>query len=117
MESLAHILQSAVSSIAEVCIPMVQLVGILILMFSAAKCTIAYVRKEKHVGVSLAHGLALALEFMLGAEVLHIVLAHDWKELGVLGIGVVIHVLLTLLLHKEVKDGQNESKENAPNNE
>ena len=106
MHVIVGFLQTLVHVIAELCIPLVQLVGIVILMISAFKCTIAYTRKEPHVGVSLAHGLALALEFMLGAEVLHIVLAHDWKELGVLGIGVIIHILLTLLLHQEVKEGQ-----------
>ena len=47
-----------------------------------------------------------ARRILLGAEVLHIVLAHDWKELGILGVGVVIHILLTMLLHKEVQEGK-----------
>ena len=106
MEAVVHFLQSLVASIAKLCIPVVQLIGIVILVISAVQCTVGYFQKKDHVGVQLAHGLALALEFMLGAEVLHIVLAHDWKELGVLGIGVVIHILLTMLLHKEVKEGE-----------
>ncbi len=106
MEGMVHFLQELVAGIAELCIPLVQLVGIVILMVSAVRSVIDYVQRKPHVGVSLAHGLALALEFMLGAEVLHIVLAHDWKELGVLGIGVVIHIMMTLLLHQEVKEGK-----------
>ena len=106
METLLGLLRWLVASCAELCIPLVQMVGIVILMISAVKCAAAYFRRERGVGVELAHGLALALEFMLGAEVLHIVLAHDWKELGVLGVGVIIHILLTLLLHQEVKEGK-----------
>ncbi|MCR4707210.1 MAG: DUF1622 domain-containing protein [Clostridiales bacterium] len=106
MHEVISFLQGLVAALAELCIPLVQLVGIVILVISAAKSVAAYVRGDEHVGVKLAHGLALALEFLLGAEVLHIVLAHDWKELGILGVGVVIHILLTMLLHKEVQEGK-----------
>lgn len=108
MHAVISFLQSLVTNLAELFIPLVQLVGVVILVISAGKSAAAYFRKEERVGVGLAHGLALALEFMLGAEVLHVVLAHDWKELGVLGVGVVIHILLTFLLHKEVKEGKEE---------
>ena len=106
LETLTHFLQEIVAGVAEVCIPLVQLVGVAVLMLSAIRGVIDYAQRKPHVGVTLAHGLALALEFMLGAEVLHIVLAHDWKELGVLGVGVIIHFLMTLLLHQEVKEGK-----------
>ena len=106
LETLTHSLREIVAGVAEICIPIVQLVGVFILMLSAIRGVIDYAQRKPHVGVTLAHGLALALEFMLGAEVLHIVLAHDWKELGVLGIGVIIHILMTLLLHQEVKEGK-----------
>ena len=106
MEAIIRFLQALVRNLAELCIPLVQLVGIVILMVSAVRATLAVLQKKEHVGVQLAHGLALALEFLLGGEVLHIVLAHDWKELGVLGMGVVIHILLTLLLLQEVKEGK-----------
>ena len=106
MHEVISFLQGLVANLAELCIPLVQLVGVVILVISAAKSVAAYIRGKEHVGVELAHGLALALEFLLGAEVLHIVLAHDWKELGILGVGVVIHILLTLLLHQEVKEGK-----------
>ena len=106
MDTLIGLLREIVKVSAELCIPLGQMVGIVILMISAVKCAAAYFRGEQRIGAELAHGLALALEFLLGAEVLHIVLAHDWKELGILGIGVVIHILLTLLLHQEVKEGK-----------
>ena len=106
MHEVISFLQGLVAGLAELCIPLVQLVGIVILVISAGKSVAAYVRGDEYVGVKLAHGLALALEFLLGAEVLHIVLAHDWKELGILGVGVVIHILLTMLLHKEVQEGK-----------
>ena len=106
MHEVISFLQRLVATLAELCIPLVQLVGVVILVISAAKSVVSYIRGKEHVGVELAHGLALALEFLLGAEVLHIVLAHDWKELGILGVGVVIHILLTLLLHKEVQEGK-----------
>ena len=104
MEAVIGFLETLVQRIAELCIPLVQLVGIVILMESAIRAAVAVLKRKERIGVQLAHGLALALEFMLGAEVLHIVLAHDWKELGVLGIGVVIHILLTVLLRQEVKE-------------
>ena len=70
LETLTHSLQAVVAGVAEVCIPLVQLVGVAVLMLSAIRGVIDYAQRKPHVGVTLAHGLALALEFMLGAEVL-----------------------------------------------
>ena len=111
MEAMASALSSFVSQVAGLAIPIVQLFGIFILLVTATKCGFHYFRRQSYVGVELARGTALALEFMLGAEVLHIVNAHEWKELGVLGVGVIIHILLTILLHREVREGKEEGEE------
>lgn len=106
MQAVVSALQHLVAMLAEVCIPLVQLCGILILVNSAIKSAIGYVQRKEKVGAGLAHGLALGLEFLLGAEILHIVLADELEELWVLGVGIVIHVLLTMLLHWEVREGE-----------
>ena len=113
METVTQALYSFVSAVAHLAIPIVQLFGIFILLVTAVKCGAGYFRRVPGIGAELARGTALALEFMLGAEVLHIVNAHDWRELGVLGMGVVIHFLLTILLHREVKEGE-EGTHHAP---
>ena len=110
MNAVSSALSAFVSGIAQLAIPLVQLYGIFVLLVTAVKCGYHYIRYRSPVNVELARGTALALEFMLGAEVLHIVNAHEWKELGVLGIGVVIHILLTVLLQHEVKEGEGHAK-------
>ena len=58
LETLTHFLQEIVAGVAEICIPIVQLVGVVILMLSAIRGVIDYAQRKPHVGVTLAHGLA-----------------------------------------------------------
>ena len=117
MEMIIVSLRSLVAFAAELCIPLVQLAGILVLINSALQAILLYFRHRHGIGPILAHGLVLALEFMLAGEVLHIVLADDWKELGVLAVGVIVHILLTALLHYEAKAKEGPEEEPAAKEE
>ena len=58
--------------------------------------------------LDLAQGIALALEFKMGGEVLRTVVVREWGELLVLGAIILLRAALTFLLHWEIK---NEKKE------
>ena len=90
--------------IVEVCTTLMELFGICILVFTAVKCFIRWIRKEKGLRLFLAQGIALALEFKLGGEVLRTVVVREWAELGILGATIVLRGLLTFLIHWEIKD-------------
>ena len=90
--------------IVQICTMLMELFGICVLVFTAVKCFIRWIRREKEIRLSLAQGIALALEFKLGGEVLRTVVVREWSELGILGAIIVLRGLLTFLIHWEIKN-------------
>ena len=103
MPEIIHLLESIVHYAAELVIIVAELAGIAVLVITAVASFIKYFRKDERLRLYLAHGIALALEFMLGGEVLRTVIVREWKELLVLAAVIVMRVVLTLLLHWEIK--------------
>ena len=104
MKEVVTFLEEVVHYAAEIGIHLVELVGIVILRVSAAQGIIGYVKKDPHIRLKLAQGIALALEFKLGGEVLHTVITRQWEELGILGAVIALRAALTVLLHWEIKN-------------
>lgn len=105
MNNFIHVLQEIVHHAAEIGIVIAEVIGISILIITAVKCFIKYFRKDERVRLELAQGIALALEFKLGGEVLHTVTVtqDDWMALLFLGGIIALRGVLTLLLHWEIK--------------
>lgn len=99
MEWLEH----AVHTIAEAGILLVESAGILVVLLTAAKGVIGYFKRDPHIRLRLAQGIALGLEFKLGGEVLRTVIVREWNELAILGAIILLRGLLTVLLHWEIK--------------
>ena len=109
MDTIVTFLEDVVKYTAEIGIRLVELAGIMVLMITAVQGIIQYFRHDSSVRLKLAEGIALALEFKLGGEVLRTVLARDWNELAILGAVIALRGALTVLLHWEIK---NEKREN-----
>ncbi len=85
-----------------------ELFGVLILVYSAIKCFIGWIKRDSNIRLALAQGIALALEFKLGGEVLRTVVVREWAELGILGAIILLRGLLTFLIHWEIKNEKRE---------
>lgn len=109
MDTIVTFLEDVVKYTAEIGIRLVELAGIMVLLITAVQGVIQYFRHDSSVRLKLAEGIALALEFKLGGEVLRTVLARDWNELAILGAVIALRGALTVLLHWEIK---NEKREN-----
>ncbi len=105
MDAMIVFLKSIVHTAAEIGIVIAEVIGIAILIITAVKCFIKYFRKDEHLRLELAQGIALALEFKLGGEVLHTVTVSEenWMALLFLGGIIALRAVLTLLLHWEIK--------------
>lgn len=103
MEIAITLLQSIVHDTALAGILLVELAGIVVLLITVIKALINYFRRRDQIRLHLAHGIALALEFKLGGEVLRTVVVREWTELAVLGAVIVLRTALTLLLHWEIR--------------
>lgn len=108
MDTIVTFLEDVVKYTAEIGIRLVELAGIMVLMITAVQGIIQYFHHDSNVRLKLAEGIALALEFKLGGEVLRTVLARDWNELAILGAVIVLRGALTVLLHWEIKNEKRE---------
>ena len=102
MEHVVEFLEMVVHFAAQIGIAATELAGIAILLITVTKSIIGYFRKDEHVRLDLAEGIALALEFKLGGEVLRTVIVREWTELLILGAIIALRGALTLLIHWEI---------------
>ena len=102
MEAIVHFLEDIVHFAAQIGITLTELAGIAILLITVAKAIVGYFRQTEHLRLDLAEGIALALEFKLGGEVLRTVIVREWTELLILGAIIALRGALTLLIHWEI---------------
>jgi uncharacterized membrane protein len=89
--------------IVEGGIMLLEFIGVAVLFVTTVRCVLCLLTRDTHVRLRLAEGIALALEFKLGGEVLRTVLVRDWNELIILGAIIVLRGALTFLIHWEIK--------------
>jgi len=82
---------------------LVELVGIIILIYAIVMAVIGLIRRQSHVRLKLAEGIALALEFKMGGELLRTVIVREWNELLILGAIILLRAALTFLIQWEIK--------------
>ena len=115
MEGVYQNAENVLRYIVEFSTLLLEFFGICILVLTAVKSFIFWIKKDESIRLGLAQGIALALEFKLGGEVLRTVVVREWAELGILGAIILLRATLTFLIHWEIK---NEKKAlNADNSE
>ena len=111
MENIVKFLEDIVHFAAEIGITLTELAGIAILLITVVKAIIGYFRKNDNLRLDLAEGIALALEFKLGGEVLRTVIVREWTELLILGAIIALRGALTLLIHWEISVEEKREKQ------
>jgi len=115
MHMFIEIMDMVLTYIVEICTILMELFGIAVLVYTAIKCFIQWVkRNNRHLRLNLAEGIALSLEFKMGSEVLRTVVVRDWEELGILGAVILLRGLLTFLIHWEIKNEEKTLKKENP---
>lgn len=103
MHSIINILELILTNIVEICTILLELFGVIILVFTAIKCFLYWIKNDTRIRLELAQGIALSLEFKMGSEVLRTVIVREWGELGILGVIILLRSILTFLIHWEIK--------------
>ena len=96
--------EQGLTEVVLICTMLMELFGVFILVTTAVKCFILWLRHGSNVRLMLAQGIALSLEFKMGGEVLRTVAVREWSELGILGAVIALRGLLTFLIHWEIKN-------------
>ena len=112
MEILEHIIEFVI----EVVVPILELMGIFIVVEAAVVSFAKYLYwlftgGKLHVKGHLAVGLLLGLEFMMTAEILKTIVIREVTELLILGGVVILRGILGLELKKEEKEEREEDRE------
>lgn len=96
----------------ELMIPIVttflEFIGLLIILFGSIRALYYFVAskfnfEDEEVKIQLAQSLALALEFKLGAEILRSVMIREVSEVIILSAVVILRVIMTFVIHWEIK--------------
>ncbi|SEF66759.1 DUF1622 domain-containing protein [Lachnospira multipara] len=111
METIYLQAETILRYIVEFSTLLLELFGICILVYTAIKSFIYWLKKDDSIRLILAQGIALALEFKLGGEVLRTVVVREWAELGILGAIILLRAALTFLIHWEIKNEKKELEE------
>lgn len=112
MNLIMEFMELALYDIVQIATVVLELFGIAVLVSTAVKCFIRWLRKDhKNIRLDLAQGIALALEFKMGGEVLRTVVVREWSELGILGAIIVLRAMLTFLIHWEIENEKQEARE------
>jgi len=94
--------------LCEITLLLFEFVGVFILIIAGVKGVFNYIRKNTNTKLELLKGMALALEFMMGGEILRTVIATGWKTLVIVGGIIAVRVALTFLIHWEIKSAEQE---------
>ncbi len=95
MEGVYQNAENVLRYVVEFSTLLLEFFGICILVLTAVKSFIFWIKKDESIRLGLAQGIALALEFKLGGE---------WAELGILGAIILLRATLTFLIHWEIKN-------------
>ncbi|MBQ6775891.1 MAG: DUF1622 domain-containing protein [Synergistaceae bacterium] len=102
MELLHHV-EEIFEVIVQFGVLVLECTGVTTLLFTTAKTIWGCIRRDPKIRLTLAKGIALALEFKLGGEVLRTVIVREWSELAILGAIILLRGTLTFLIHWEIK--------------
>ena len=100
---LLHWAESVLKYLVQFGIILLEGTGAVILLFSGAKSVVRLCKNQPHARLSMAQGIALALCFKLGGEVLRTVIVREWSEILVLGAIIFLHAAMSILIHWEIK--------------
>ncbi len=88
----------------------VELVGVVVLVVTVIKAIIGLAKRDRKVKLDLAEGIALALQFKMGGELLRTVIVREWSELLILGAVILLRAALTVLIQWEIKLHKDDGK-------
>ena len=103
MTAILNNIEQLITIITEIATLLLEFFGVIVLVHTAIKSFIQWIRHDSTLRLDLAQGIALSLEFKMGSEVLRTVVVREWEELGILGAVILLRGLLTFLIHWEIK--------------
>ena len=103
MEKAYELIEQYFDIFIKYVVLVIELIGTIVLIYAIVSAIIGLFKHQKHVRLKLAEGIALALEFKIGGELLRTVIVRNWEELLILGAVILLRAALTFLIQWEIK--------------
>lgn len=97
-----HALENIFRVIVNYGVLALEFTGVIIILISAVRSIYMLFKKSPHSRLELAEGIALALEFKLGGEVLRTTVVREVYEVMLVGAIILLRCALTFLIHWEI---------------
>ena len=119
MELALQIVQNYFQMIIQWAVLLCELIGVIMIVLTAIRGVIAWIRKNTKARLIAAEGIAIALTFKMGGEVLRTVIVREWQELLILGAVVLLRVVMAVIIHFEIRSERQllEGKPEEPSDE
>jgi len=102
---IIEILEMVAEKMVTLGILFFEFVGMIILFVAGIRAAvIGTFKKGLHPSRTLARGMGMALEFLIGAEILRTVQTRDLRDLLLIAGIVVVRVALTVLIQRDMKE-------------
>lgn len=99
-----HGMEEVLEVLVNFFIVILEFMGLIVIVVTACKCFCNWLKKDPQTRLHLAEGMAMALEFKLGSEILRTVTVREMKEIYLVGAIILLRAALTFLIHWEIKN-------------
>lgn len=104
-------LEQLVTWLAEYAIVLFEIVGIVTIIVAGVQGVAGLFRRDPLTRLKLAKGMAMALEFKLGGEILRTVVVREFSEIMMVGAIILLRAALTFLIHWEIKTEESQMEQ------
>ena len=107
MLSMRHInemMHETLAGLVNLFVIVLEFMGVIVIAYTGRKAFIEWIKHDRQTRLHLAEGLAMALEFKLGGEILRTVVVRDMAEIMQVGAIILLRAALTFLIHSEIKN-------------
>jgi len=113
MEAFLEIMEKYFVIIIEYLILIIECIGVGVLVVTIIRGILEAIRHKDHMRLNLVEGIALAIEFKMGGELLRTVIVREWSEILILGAIILLRAGMTFLLQWEIRLEKKNEKEAA----
>ena len=107
MLNIRHInemMHETLAGLVNLFVILLEFMGLIVIAYTGRKAFIEWIKHDRQTRLHLAEGLAMALEFKLGGEILRTVVVRDMAEIVQVGAIILLRAALTFLIHWEIKN-------------
>lgn len=104
-------LEALFTAIVQYGVLVIELIGVCVVLWAVIRALITLFRQGEKLRLQLAEGIALALEFKMGGELLRTVIVREWSELLILGAVILLRAAMTFLIQWEIHTERRQDKE------